>query len=309
MISFSKTSCCIVLLLCMQLSICQNTAEKLGYDKDAILLILHADDLGVANSVNAASVQALETGTINSASIMVPCPWFPQIAEMASANPDWDLGLHLTFTAEWDQYKWDGVSASSDISTLLNDNNYFPPSVGEVVQKATVEELEKELIAQVERALAFGLKPTHLDSHMGTLFQTPAFFEAYQRVGKQYQIPVFIPYGALSAAPQLTNAIMEGQIMVDQLFMINPSVDEADWTKYYTDVLKRLQPGLNEIIVHLAHDNAEMQAITENHPDFGSAWRQRDLEALKHSDFKALLKERNIQLVTWRQIHQAQYGN
>lgn len=285
----------------------QNAAEKLGYDKDAILLILHADDLGVSNSVNAASIAALEDGTINSASIMVPCPWFPQIATYAKENPEMDLGLHLTFTAEWAQYKWDGVSSASEISTLLNDESLFPPSVAEVVQNATVEELEMELIAQVERAVAFGINPTHLDSHMGTLFQTPAFFEAYQRVGKRFKIPVFIPYGSLSAAPQLVNSIMDDQILVDRLFMIDPAIKDFNWNEYYLDILRNMKPGLNEIIVHLAYDNAEMQAVAIDHPDFGSAWRQRDLEALQNQAFKDLIQERNIELVTWRQIQEAQY--
>ncbi|MDW3194701.1 MAG: polysaccharide deacetylase family protein [Cytophagales bacterium] len=292
----------------IQVGFTQTTAEKLGYDKDAILLILHADDLGVANSVNAATIAALEEGTINSASIMVPCPWFPQAAAYAKENPEMDLGLHLTLTAEWDEYKWDGVSSASEISSLLNEEAHFPPSVAEVVQSATVKELEKELIAQVERALAFGIKPTHLDSHMGTLFQTPAFFEAYQRVGKRYKIPVFIPYGHISAAPQLVNSIMKDQILVDRLFSISPAIGERDWNEYYMDILRNMKPGLNEIIVHFAYDNAEMQAVAVNHPDFGSAWRQRDLEALQNQAFKDLIKERNIHLVSWRDIQEAQYG-
>lgn len=287
--------------------VAQNAAERLGYDKDAILLIIHADDLGVANSVNMASIEALEDGSINSASIMVPCPWFPQIAEYAREHPEMDLGLHLTLTAEWKEFKWDGVSGSSRIPSLLNDENHFPPSVEEVAQQAKVKELEKEITAQVERALAFGLKPTHLDSHMGTLFQTPAFFKAYQRVGKKYKIPVFIPYGSLSSAPQLVDNIMEGQILVDRLFMINPAINDRDWREYYLDCLRNMKPGLNEIIVHLAYDNAEMQAVTIDHPDFGSAWRQRDLEVMQSKEFKELIEERNIQLVTWRDVQKAQY--
>ena len=286
----------------------QNTAERLGYDRDAILLILHADDLGVAHAVNAASIAALESGVINSASIMVPCPWFPQIATYAQENPTADLGLHLTLTAEWEQYKWDGVLGAGEIGSLLTESLHFPASVAEVVAAAKVKELEKEIAAQVERALAFGIRPTHLDSHMGTLFQTPAFFKAYQRVGKQYKIPVFIPYGSLSAAPQLTNTIMEDQILVDRLFMINPGIKSYDWKEYYLDILRNMQPGLNQIIVHLAYDNSEMRAVTVNHPDFGSAWRQRDLEALQNEAFRELIETRNIKLVTWRQIQEAMYG-
>src|SRR5687767_13457717 len=81
-------------------------AERLGYPRDAKLLIVHADDLGMAHSVNAASIRGLESGLINSASIMVPCPWFPEIAEYARKNPQADLGLHLTLTSEWTDFRW-----------------------------------------------------------------------------------------------------------------------------------------------------------------------------------------------------------
>lgn len=285
----------------------QNTAERLGYDKDAILLILHADDLGVSHAENAASIDAYEGGGINSASIMVPCPWFPEIADYAIKNPDFDLGLHLTLTAEWKNYKWDGVSATSIVPSLLNDQQHFYSSSEEVSQKANLAEVEKEIRAQVERAIAFGVIPTHLDSHMGSLFQTPELFKVYQKVGADYKIPVFIPYGSLKAAPALIDAIQPGQVVVDNLAMIGPEVSPEDWGEFYQDIIRKLQPGLNEIIVHLAYDNTEMQAVTVDHPDFGAAWRQRDYDVVMSEEFKNLINELNVKLVTWRQIQQLQY--
>lgn len=276
----------------------QNTAERLGYEKDAILLILHGDDLGVSHSENAASIAAFEGEGINSASIMVPCPWFPEIAQYATKNPDFDLGLHLTLTAEWNNYKWGGVSSTSTISSLLNDQQHFYASSEDVGQKANLAEVEKEIRAQVDRAIAFGIKPTHLDSHMGSLFQTPDLFKIYQKIGADYKIPVFIPYGSLKGAQVLIDAIQPGQILVDNLAMINPEIAPVDWGEYYRDIIKNLQPGLNEIIIHLAYNSAEMQAVTIDHPDFGAAWRQRDYDVVMSKEFKDLIDKRNIKFVT-----------
>ncbi len=299
-------------LLLLPIALCfsctaQNTAERLGYQKDAILLILHGDDLGVAHSENLASIDAYENGGINSASIMVPCPWFPEIAEYGVKNPDFDLGLHLTLTSEWNTYKWDGVSSSSTIPSLLNKQKHFYASSEDVGQKANLAEVEIEIRAQVDRAIAFGLKPTHLDSHMGSLFQTPDLFKIYQKIGADYKIPVFIPDGSLKGVQVLIDAIQPGQIVVDNLAMLGPEVSVDQWQNHYLDIIRNLKPGLNEIIVHLAYDNDEMQAISIDHPDFGAAWRQRDYEVVLSQAFKNLIVERDVKLVTWRQIQHLQY--
>ena len=103
----------------------RSVAEQLGYAKDARLLIMHADDIGVAHSVNSATISAFEKGGISSASIMVPCPWFPEIAKYARENPGMDFGLHLTLTAEWEYFKWDGVLPSNEISSLLDEDGFM----------------------------------------------------------------------------------------------------------------------------------------------------------------------------------------
>ena len=170
----------------------KSITEKLGYPVDAKLLIVHADDLGVAHSANAASVEAFKKKGITCGSIMVPCPWFPEIADIVKNNPEYDVGIHLTLTAEWNQYKWDGVLPASEIPSLINEEGYFYSDAGDVIKHANPEEVEKEIRAQIERALAFGIKPTHIDNHMGPLFMKQELMKIYLKVGKDYNLPVLI---------------------------------------------------------------------------------------------------------------------
>ena len=164
-------------------------AARLGHPADAKLLILHADDLGVAHSVDAASLDALERGVISSASVMIPCPWITEVAAWARAHPDHDLGLHLTITSEWDGYRWGTVAPANEVPTLLDSVGTLARDTRRVAERAAPAEVERELRAQVERALALGIRPTHLDSHMGALFTTPALFAAYLRVARAYRLP------------------------------------------------------------------------------------------------------------------------
>ncbi len=280
----------------------KTVAERLGYDKNAKLLILHADDVGVSHSENIATIEAFEKSAISSASIMVPCPWFPEIAVYAKENPERDFGLHLTLTAEWKNYKWSGVLPSNEISSLLDKNGFFYSSSAEVTQHANPVEVEKELMAQVQRAIDFGINPTHLDSHMGSVFGTPALFQIYLKVGAAYKLPVFIPKNAAETYPELLKLLDGSQILVDNYYMMDKNRPKEEWTNYYIDIIKNLTAGFNVMLIHLAIDDAEMQAITIDHPDFGATWRQNDLETMVDKEFKAALKENNVHLITWGQI-------
>src|SRR5205823_8082114 len=131
-------------------------ADSLGFPADAKLLILHADDLGAAHSVNVASFDALDKGAISSASIMVPTPWITEVAAYARAHPDADLGLHLTLTSEWRTYRWGSVESKDKVPSLLDSAGAFPSDVPPVSTNAKLPEVEAELRAQVERALALG---------------------------------------------------------------------------------------------------------------------------------------------------------
>src|SRR5690242_13852255 len=170
----------------------KSIAERLGYPRDAKLLIVHADDLGMAHSVNVATMKALETGLVNSGSIMVPCPWLSEIATYARANPQADLGLHLTLTSEWTNFRWGPVTPKDRVASLLDKDGYFRLTESEAAKFANPKEVELEIRTQIERAKALGIQPTHLDSHMGTLYQNKELFEVFLRVARDHKLPVRI---------------------------------------------------------------------------------------------------------------------
>jgi chitin disaccharide deacetylase len=276
-------------------------AGQLGHPPDAKLLIIHADDLGVAHSKNSASTSAWEKGGINSASIMVPTPWFSEIANYARKNPEFDLGLHLTLTAEWDFYKWNGVLPSTEIPSLVNDQDYFYASVAEVVQNGDPAEVEKEIRAQIERAIDFGIQPTHLDSHMGTLFAHPNFFDAYLKAGQEYQIPVLVPRNWIENAMfsddedsrEILKRAREYPVLVQRVIMLTPDTPESDWFDAYDQAIKNLEPGLNEMLIHPAYADAEMKAMTINHHhSFDAEWRQRDFDYVVSRGSGSCLKKK-----------------
>src|SRR5258706_4683975 len=149
----------------------KSLAEQLGYPPNTNLLIVHADDLGVTHSVNAASIKALESGAVNSASIMVPCPWFPEIADYAKSHPELDFGLHLTLTSERVYYRWGPVAPADKVPSLVDKNGYFHHDWSPET-RIDPREAEIELRAQIDRAYAMGVKPTHLESHQYRLDST-----------------------------------------------------------------------------------------------------------------------------------------
>ena len=277
-------------------------AERLGYPRDQKLLIVHADDLGMSHSVNAATIKAFETGLVNSGSIMVPCPWLSEIAAFARANPQADLGLHLTLTSEWTSFRWGPVSSRDRVSSLLDKDGYFHLTETEAAKQADPKQVELEITAQIERARALGIQPTHLDSHMGTLYQNKALFEVFLRVARSQKLPVRVARTWFARADFLPSTLKPDDVYIDRVLDINPSVAPQDWASFYSDALKKLEPGITEVVIHLAYDDAEMRAATVNHPDWGAAWRQRDFEFFTSDAFRKILQENQIKLITWREL-------
>jgi len=307
-----KTNLLLILLLASSLSgfsqEAKNLAQKLGFDRNAKLLIIHADDMGLSHGTNSAVMEAFQKGGISSGSIMVPCPWFPEIAEFAKNNPHFDIGIHTTLTSEWDKYFFGGVLPPASIPSLVNKNSYFYPSVEEFAKHAIADEVEKELRAQIDRAISFGVKPSHLDNHMGTVMSSPEYYQVLLKLGKEYRLPVLIPADMIAGiSPQLLEMLSKNNIVVEHLFMINQASPAEKWGEPYLKFISEMKPGLNEIIVHLAYDNDETRAIMVNHPDFGSEWRQHDLDFVTSNELKKALKDNDIKLVTWRQIGEVQY--
>ena len=276
-------------------------AERLGYPADSRLLIIHADDLAVAHSEDAASFDALDRHAVTSASIMVPCPWLTEVADYAKAHPDADLGLHLTLTAEWKTYRWGPVESKDKVPSLLDPSGYLWPEVEPAVRSLKAEEVEREIRAQIEHAMAVGIHPTHLDSHMGTLFARPDLFAVYVKVAHEYKLP-FLAVRTPQAPKELLSLLSEKDIVLDSVVIAGPQVGAANWKAFYSNAIKNLKPGITEMIVHLGHDNAELQAVTVDHPDYGAAWRQRDYDAVTSTEFKQALEENHVILIHWKDL-------
>jgi chitin disaccharide deacetylase len=286
-------------------TVAKSLAERLGYARDAKLVIVHADDLGMTHSVNAASIKALETGLVTSASIMVPCPWFPEMAEYAKAHPDGDLGLHLTLTSERVFYRWGPVAPRDKVPSLVDSNGYFHLNWTETTP-IDAREVELELRAQIERAMAMGVRPTHLDSHQYRLFENgKEMFQSVLRVAHEYKLPVFMVRDWFAGRPYLESSMSPDDLVVDHTVTIEPGVPPEKWMDFYTTALKNLQPGVTVFIIHLAFDDEEMRAATRERDSWGAAWRQRDFNFFTSEEFRALVRQQSIKLVTWRELARA----
>ena len=292
------------LLFAMTLSLAaqaQTVAERLGYPANAKLVILHADDLGVAHSEDAASFEALDRHAVSSASIMVPTPWLTEVADYAKAHPDADLGLHLTLTSEWKPYRWGSVAPSDKVPSLLDPADTFYSTTEAAAAHAKPEEAEIEMRAQVERALAVGLHPTHLDSHMGTVFATPELFAAYVKVAHDYHLP-FLVVRVSDERAKLLSQLSANDVIFDSVVSANPGIAPAQWKTYYLDLLKSVKPGLTYLIVHLGHDDSEMRAMMGQNDPFGAAWRQNDFDVVTSPEFQQALKDNHIVVIRWRDL-------
>ncbi len=171
-------------------------AEKLGFPKGKKVVIFHVDDCGMSYDSNRGAIRSIEEGIATSCSIMMPCPWAASFIRHIENSPvEYDAGLHLTLTSEWKDYRWTPLAGAGQVPGLCDREGCMWHSVEQVVAHASPDEVEKEIRAQLKRALQMGLKPTHMDSHMGTLFASPAFLERYIKVGIEHRIPVMFPGG------------------------------------------------------------------------------------------------------------------
>lgn len=283
----------------------KSLAERMGFPRDAKLLIVHADDVGMTHSVNAATIEALEKGFVNSASIMVPCPWFPEIADYAKSHPNLDFGLHLTLTSERVYYRWGPVESKDRVATLIDPNGYF---FHDWTQNTRIDpkDVERELRAQVERAYAMGIQPTHLDSHQYRLIENGReIFEVFLRVGHAYRLPTFVARNWFGDHAYLESSLAKDDVVLDHTVTIDPGVPADKWADFYEKALRNLQPGVTEFVIHLAFASDEMKAATRERDTWGAAWRQRDFDFFSSKEFRHLLQEQNIKLVTWREIARA----
>jgi len=286
-------------------------SKTLGYHEDAKLLIIHADDAGLSHAENRATIEALENGVVNSYSIMTPCPWFYEMANFAKNNLHYDHGVHLTLTCEWNHFKFGPVLSTKEVPSLVDKHGYFFKDRHSLINKAKIEDLRKELRAQVDRALDFGLQPSHLDSHMYSLGASKEFLDLYREIGETYKLPILLNGKLINQVSGINPEELDlGKTpYVDQIYLGNFEIyNKGDLASYYTQSLQNLKPGLNVILIHPAFDDPEMKSITIDHPNFGSEWRQIDLDFFTSPVCKDILKDAHIKLITWKEIKDLIYA-
>jgi len=299
-------------------------AEKLGYPKGSKLLILHVDDAGMSYDSNQGTIEAITKGAANSCSVMMPCSWVPAFVHFLKKHPEVDAGLHLTLTSEWSEYRWGSVTGKAITPGLTDEEGNLWPSVQQVATHASAAEVEKEIIAQIDKARKMGFEPTHLDSHMGTLFARPDFLMAYIKVGIENHIPVMIPAGHVALikkqmhAPDQQIAAMRnlGKTLWDSGLPVLDDLHNVsyDWpipagiansdkklqafkTAKYIEGLQSLKPGVTMMIMHCTQPSSTFKEISTS-----GAVRKGDLLAMLDPAFKAALKKEGIVTVTWREL-------
>ena len=309
-----------------------NIAEKLGYNRDAKLLIIHGDDIGVSHSVNIASFDGYKNNAINSGSAMIPSPWIKEVAAFHKKNPNYDIGLHLTLTAEWKNYKWDGVSSSNEITSLLNTDFEFYDNTSDVNKNANPEEVRKELQAQIDFSRQIGLNPTHIDTHMGALAVNKKLWRVYIEVGHKNKLVSMVTKTRALNLFDDEFPMPDYIVPVNDIYMLYPGADRTfleesfgedlassvivediykydDWYELYSNKIKSLKPGLNVFLLHLGYNNEELKAVTIDHPEYGSLWRQLDYDVFNSKEIKQLITKVDIKLVTWGEIQKIVYPN
>ncbi len=293
--------------------------EQLGFAQEDTMIIFHADDLGMGHAVNQGFLDILEAGTICSGSIMVPCPWFTEIAALTrERSSTLDLGVHLTLTSEWEGYRWGPISTRDPASGLIDPQGYFWRDVPSLHAHMHPAAVETELRAQIEWALAAGLDVTHLDSHMGAVLH-PDLATMYLALAQEFHVPALIPrlraeqvieMGVdIEIAAQMINflASLEQSRMLPQLdhvaqLYVLPRNDR--WVEY-VELIASFPNGITHLAYHPARSGAEIESITAEH------WpiRTADREVFSREDLDSLLEELGVKIFEYRKLRDLMRSN
>ena len=281
--------------------------HRLDFDDGDRAVIIHADDIGMCQATLPAYAELLDAGLLSSAAVMVPCPWFPEVAAFCRAHPEVDMGVHLTLTSEWDSYRWGPISTRDPAAGMLDEEGYFPRTTPGVTAGGDAQAVEVELRAQLDRALEAGIDVTHVDSHMGSAFHHK-FIPGYVRVARDRRVPPFFltpneerirsrgidAETAAVAAAAAQELGEQGMPLFDDIrgLPLNQPDDQVAAAKQLIDTLK---PGLTVLILHPAVDTPELRAIA---PDWPS--RVANYKALLSPELRDHVRASGVQVIGYR---------
>ena len=287
-------------------------AERLGWKATDRVVMFHCDDAGMSHGSNLGAIKALDYGVLTSVSTMMPCSWVPEFAKYLREHPNVDNGIHLTLTSEWSNYRWGPLAGKAAVPGLVEPEGCLWPSVEQTAAHASADEVEKEIRAQVDRAETLGIPITHLDSHMGTLFARPDFFERYMKVGIEKHIPIMIMGGHMTyirqdepqAVEQFLAAGIPEKVWAAGLPVLDDLLNETyGWPSFdekkskLIEALRTLKPGVTMVIFHCAQPTDEWPAFTSS-----SETRLSDLRVMTDPEVRKVMQDEGIITTTWREM-------
>lgn len=287
----------------------QTLQQRLGFESDHRVAIFHADDVGMCHGANVAFEELSKSGSINCGAVMVPCPWFAEVVDMTAANPDFDLGVHLTLTSEWKGYRWAPISTIHPSSGLIDADGYFWHRLPMLAANLVTEAAEVEMRAQIERSLSAGIDVTHIDTHMGAAL-LPQLIDIYFRLGREYRLPVLLPrhlseytsvleFDSISlreVTEVLARLEADGWPLVDH-FRMTPGVSAWDSDRAYRELIATLPRGLTMVAIH-PNISGDIETIIPEKAHF----RTEEYRLFRDAEFKAFIDSQGIQSIGFRQI-------
>ncbi|MBN2046976.1 MAG: polysaccharide deacetylase family protein [Anaerolineaceae bacterium] len=287
--------------------------KKLGFAADDRLVIIHTDDIGMCQASVDAFADLHAFGLISSGAVMMPCSWAPHAAAYYRDHPTADLGVHLTLTCEWRTYRWGPMSTRDPKSGMLDAEGYFPRTSEEIQEKGVPEFVQQELAVQVARARAFGMNPTHIDTHMGSVAH-PKFMQAYVGLGIAEKLPIMLfrkdkeewlrtrPSMGEETAAQAATISQQleemGIPLLDEITGLELDADPTTRLDQAKSAFSRLGAGVTHFIIHPAKNTPELRAITPGD------WQCRaaDYETFKKEELRDYLKDIGVQVVSYQML-------
>jgi chitin disaccharide deacetylase len=273
-------------------------ARSLGVER---AVIFHVDDLGMCHGANEAYLSLARRGFVTCGSVMVPCPWFREIAEATAGDPSFDLGVHLTLTSEWEGYRWAPISTASRASGLIDDDGYFWRDVASLRSQLVPEAVEVELRAQIERARAAGLNPTHIDAHMAAAM-LPELLGLHVQLAREYSLVPVLPRSIRFAPDPDSYAVVvallesEGFPIIDNIRSTLP-VDPEEVEPGYRKIIEEMPIGVTHFALHCTMPG-EIEAISPQH----APWRTNEHALFTSGGVAKWCAELGIVAVGYRDI-------
>ncbi len=286
-----------------------NWAERLGFPPGKRVVILHANDMGIAYEFNRAAEAGLQDGILTSASVVSAGPWFGETAEWVKTHAGQDIGITLSFVCPSKCLRWSPVAPRDEVSSLATADGYFPATVLQFTMRSDIDEVRQEAEAQIQRAREAGIQPTHLHPHMGALLARPDLLEMYLKLAEEQWIPAvmveFTPdlvdrfrAKGFPVNEEMLETIAQYRLpKVDDIQNLPPAQTYEEKREGFYQVIRELPVGITQVFLNPADDTPALHCMTDK-------WQDRAWEAqlLNDPEVREFLKQQDLVYTNWQEI-------